>query len=103
MDDKNLDTIFALASARGSAGVSVVRISGNIALNVVQSLCRKKSLLPGKIHLANLYHPKNKQILDQAVILYFAKPGSFTGEDVIELQCHGSSAVLDVVFEALLY
>ncbi|GGA18748.1 tRNA uridine-5-carboxymethylaminomethyl(34) synthesis GTPase MnmE [Neptunicoccus cionae] len=91
------DTIYALASARGKAGVSVIRISGDAAFTVVGQLC---SSLPQSRGL-RLLKSVDGIVLDQALVLTFAEGASFTGEPVVELQCHGSPAVIEAVQEAL--
>ncbi len=92
------DTIFALASANGRAGVSVIRVSGAGAID----LCSKfLGGLPdvGQFRLRPF---KDKdQIIDYVLALRFQAPHSFTGEDVIELHCHGSPAVVKAVLAAL--
>ncbi|MBC6443626.1 MAG: tRNA uridine-5-carboxymethylaminomethyl(34) synthesis GTPase MnmE [Rhodobacteraceae bacterium] len=90
-----MDTIFALASARGKAGVSVIRVSGSDALRICERLCK----LPRKRKLLPLVW--NGKILDEALVLVFAQGKSFTGEDVVELHTHGSIAVVDAVSRAL--
>ncbi|MCW1918900.1 tRNA uridine-5-carboxymethylaminomethyl(34) synthesis GTPase MnmE [Rhodobacter sp. KR11] len=89
------DTIFALASARGKAGVAVFRVSGPIAVASVGRLCA----VPERMGLRRLVWG---EVLDEALVLRFAAGASFTGEEVVELQVHGSLAVIRVVSEALL-
>jgi len=93
------DTIFALSSASGFAGVAVVRISGPKALDVAEKLAGLKNPKPRYAHFVTLTH-KNK-IIDKALLIYFKAPSSFTGEDVVEIQCHGSRAVLKALFSIL--
>ena len=90
------DTIFALASARGKAGVSVIRLSGENAFSVAAKLC---SDVPKDRGLRLLR--AGSVVLDQALVLSFAEGASFTGEQVVEFQCHGSPAVVASVCEAL--
>ncbi len=107
------DTIFALASARGVAGVAVVRVSGNRALeslNVLSgrtdfpyrkaTLCRltNKNL---KRHVSRETSRDEDQILDHALVLPFQSPHSYTGEDVVEYHLHGGIAVVQGVLDAL--
>lgn len=92
------DTIFALASASGRAGVSVVRISGPNSSNVLNTLINKK-IEPRKAVFSALTHNKTK--IDEGLVLFFEGPRSFTGEDCVELQLHGSPAVLESVYHAL--
>lgn len=96
-------TIYALASASGKAGVSVVRISGPKSYAILELLLNKPdhAIQAREAFVAPLYHPKDKSILDKALCLYFKNPGSFTGEDVAELHLHGSPAILERVFGVL--
>lgn len=91
------DTIFALATARGKAGVSVFRISGDTAFEVARALCRD---LPPSRGL-RLLHNSQGVVLDQAFVVTFDHGASFTGESVVEFQCHGSPAVVEAVQDAL--
>jgi tRNA modification GTPase len=96
----NNQTIYALSSGQGRAGVSVVRISGPAAFGVASSL-GAKALVPRRAHLVKLAHPVTQNILDHALVMSFPKPASFTGEDVIELHLHGGRAVVAAVLNAL--
>jgi tRNA modification GTPase len=88
-------TIFALASAQGRAGVSIIRLSGDKALWAIQQFTAK-TLTP---RLAT-YTPLTWQgeVIDEAVIVWFKAPHSFTGEDCVELHVHGSKAILDRLY-----
>jgi tRNA modification GTPase len=103
------DTIYALASG-GIAGqataVAVIRISGSLCTSILSALSapsRNAASLPQPrvATLRKLYHPVTREPLDQALVVYFAAPQSFTGEDCLELQCHGSRAVVSAVLDAL--
>jgi tRNA modification GTPase len=94
-----LDTIFALASAPGKAGISIVRLSGPLAINVAEKLTKSK-LKEKQPNLRVIYDSDN-QFIDQALILIFSKPCSFTGENVVEFHLHGSSAVVSSVIKLL--
>ncbi|KAL4161852.1 hypothetical protein PRNP1_002403 [Phytophthora ramorum] len=97
-----LDTIYALSSAPGKAGVAVIRISGDQADSCLQQLSSSTALPEPRIAaLKKLYHPKTKEHLDDALVLRFPHPKSFTGEDIVELHTHGSIAVVSGVLEAL--
>ncbi|MEM9523377.1 MAG: tRNA uridine-5-carboxymethylaminomethyl(34) synthesis GTPase MnmE [Pseudomonadota bacterium] len=89
-----MDTIFALASARGKAGISVVRISGPVAWNAVESF-QVKLPRPRVSGLRRLIGQGG--LIDQALVLCFSDGESFTGERSAELHLHGSPAVLDAV------
>lgn len=93
-----MDTIFALASAQGKAGVAVIRISGPDAFVVGTKMC--SSLPAGGKGLRTL-KTQAGEVLDQALVLTFSNPGSFTGEDVVELQAHGSVAVISALLAEL--
>ncbi|MBV1900977.1 MAG: tRNA uridine-5-carboxymethylaminomethyl(34) synthesis GTPase MnmE [Kordiimonadaceae bacterium] len=95
------DTIFALASGAGMAGVAVVRISGAAAFEALASLSGKENPEPRMATLRELKHPKSKIRLDKALVLTFPCPASFTGEDVVELHLHGGRSVVAGVLEAL--
>ncbi|HVA12494.1 MAG TPA: tRNA uridine-5-carboxymethylaminomethyl(34) synthesis GTPase MnmE [Stellaceae bacterium] len=94
------DTIFALATAPGRAGVAVVRISGSGAAAALRDLAGALPPPRRALH-ARIRDPRSGETLDDGIVLYFAAPASFTGEDVAELQLHGSRAVLAGVFAAL--
>lgn len=94
-----MDTIFALASAQGKAGVAVVRISGPRAHDAVASLTDSDLETRG-MRLCSLRDAHGRH-LDDALVLSFLSPASFTGEDVVELQLHGSIAVVSAVLGAL--
>ncbi len=94
------DTIFALASAPGRAGIAVVRISGTRTLTALKALgCTVPSARMAT--RAKFKHPKTGEILDNGLLLAFAAPHSFTGENVAELHLHGGRAVIDSVLDAL--
>ncbi len=95
------DTIYALASGRGMAGVAVIRISGPRASDAISTLARKSLPPPRRATLFRLYNPGNGDVIDRALTLWFPGPASFTGEDMAELQTHGGVAVLATVLEAL--
>jgi len=94
------ETIYALASGQGPAGIAVIRLSGPDALLILEKLCHP--VKPDrKACLARLRHPDNGSTLDQALVLGFQGPHSFTGEDVGEIHVHGGTAVIESVFVAL--
>ena len=94
-----MDTIFALASAPGKAGISIVRLSGPLAIIVAEKLTKSK-LKEKQPNLRVIYDSDN-HFIDQALILIFSKPYSFTGENVVEFHLHGSSAVVSSVIKLL--
>ena len=96
----NNDTIFALSSASGQAGVAVIRVSGDKVLTVYNKLTDKKN--PKEKYLqCNYILDEDKTPIDQAMTVYFKSPKSFTGEDVLEIHCHGSRAVIGKILSIL--
>ena len=93
-----MDTIFALASAAGKAGVSIVRVSGKDALEACAELGAR--LAPHDRKLVNLV-AQDGMLIDQAFAISFAEGRSFTGEQVVELQTHGSPAIVSAVLQRL--
>lgn len=114
------DTVFALSSGSGVTAVAVIRISGRNAFDALQQLLSPYSLeagakppklpKPRMASLRTLYDPlsssdplinRMRDPLDSALVLTFPGPKSFTGEDIVELHCHGSRAVTSGVLKAL--
>lgn len=93
-----MDTIFALASARGKAGVAVIRLSGPQAWPATEALCGSLPA-PRVASLRRLVW--QGEPLDEALVLTFAKGASFTGEDTAELHLHGATATVAAVMRAL--
>ncbi|WP_282022147.1 tRNA uridine-5-carboxymethylaminomethyl(34) synthesis GTPase MnmE [Ruegeria faecimaris] len=94
-----MDTIFALASAQGKAGVAVIRLSGPLAHPAAAAL--SGAALPSRGMRVRSLYGKDGSRLDDGVVLTFQAPASFTGEDVAELQIHGSTAAVNAVMRCL--
>lgn len=94
-----MDTIFALATARGRAGIGVIRVSGPAAFEVAEKLCG--DLPDAGSHRVRRLRDENGGLIDEALVLVFEAPHSFTGEDVVELHVHGSVAVIAAVEKRL--
>ncbi len=94
------ETIYALSSGVVPSGVAVIRVSGPEVAKIVSALCGRVPE-PRKTMLAKLRDPETKDVLDEALVLYFAGPASFTGEDVVEIQCHGGRAVVAAMLRVL--
>lgn len=92
-------TIFALATAAGKAGIAIIRVSGPRAFDIAQTLTGKP-VKPRVPSLRNLVS-KVGLVLDEVLVLPFKAGSSFTGEDVVEFQCHGSPAVVNAVLNEL--
>ncbi len=96
-------TIAAIATASGVGSIAIVRVSG------VDALAIAKKLLPGSIELKNRYakltsiYNRDSNLIDQAIVIYFKSPNSFTGEDIVEFQCHGGIVIAQEILDTLIY
>ena len=95
------DTIVALATPPGVGAIGVLRLSGSRAIGIVNKLFPKKDLSAQKSHTLHVGYLKDgDQTLDEVVVSLFKGPRSYTGEDVVEISCHGSPYVQQQVIEA---
>lgn len=94
------DTIYALSSGLPPSGVALIRISGPRCRFVIETIC-KSDLVPRQATYVSFYDPADGSIMDEGLALWFPSPASFTGEDVLELHCHGGRAVIDIILQAL--
>jgi tRNA modification GTPase len=90
------ETVFALASAPGRAGVALIRVSGPAAGFCVKALTRKQIPPPRRAALRAIKDRKDR-LIDRGLVLWFAAPASLTGEDVAEFHLHGGRAIIDAV------
>jgi len=96
------DTIVALASASGRAGIAVLRLSGAGSADALLALTKAAPLpAPRVASLRDLRDPRTGELIDHALVLFFPAPHSFTGEDVVELHVHGGRAILAALLAAL--
>jgi len=95
------DTIFAVASGGGPAGVTIIRISGTQSDSVLRAMLSGALPAPRLASLRILRNRDTGAAIDQALVLRFKTPASFTGEDMVELHVHGSPAVVEAVSGAL--
>ncbi|MEQ8262509.1 tRNA uridine-5-carboxymethylaminomethyl(34) synthesis GTPase MnmE [Pseudohaliea sp.] len=93
------DTIAAIATATGRGGIGILRLSGPAALAIARQLTGRDRFRPRYAHRADFLDAGGAR-LDDGLALYFPGPHSFTGEDVIEFNCHGSPVVLDLLLQA---
>ncbi|MBS4234870.1 tRNA uridine-5-carboxymethylaminomethyl(34) synthesis GTPase MnmE [Campylobacter vulpis] len=94
------DTIAALATAYGTGSISIIRVSGSRALELGLKLSKKSELSPRYAYFVKLFNDENA-LIDEAIMLYFKAPFSFTGEDVVEFQIHGGFSVSEILLEEL--
>jgi tRNA modification GTPase len=102
---KTTGTIVALSTPPGRSGIGVIRISGDEALPLTRSLLRDENYdpEPHRANLKTLRDPQGGEVIDRALVTYFKAPHSYTGEDVVELSCHGSPPLLLHIIDALLF
>jgi len=93
------DTIVAIATANGIGSISIVRLSGTNALQIAQKISRGTTLQPRMATLSKIYDLKD-ELIDEALLIYFKNPHSFTGEDIVEFQCHGGVAITNLVLSS---
>jgi len=97
------DTIVALATPPGVGAIGVIRLSGAKAIEIVDALFPSKNLTAQSSHTLHVgYLKQNGQVLDEVVISLFKGPRSYTGEDVVEISCHGSPYIHQQVIDACL-
>ncbi len=99
-----MDTIVALSTPPGRSGIGVIRLSGGSALEIARRLTRDDDFSPTPNHalLKNIYDLKSDEVLDQSLVTFFKSPYSFTGEDTVELSCHGSPVLLRHLLDLIL-
>lgn len=101
------DTIVALATASGAGAVAIIRVSGVDAITISDSCFRSvtanKSLLKQKTHTLHLGHiMDDKRTIDEVLVSVFKNPNSYTGEDIVEISCHGSIYIQQEIIQLLL-
>ena len=97
-------TIVALSTSPGRSGIGVIRISGEKAIEITRSLIRDPDFSPepNRVTLKSIFDPDTLEIIDRAVVTFFKSPHSYTGDDVVELSCHGSPPLLLRILDSLL-
>ena len=93
------DTIYALSTSTGKSAIDVIRISGNNSLKILKKIILIKKIIPNKTNLIILKY--KKEVIDRVILTYFKAPKSFTGQDVFEINCHGSPAVVKKISNIL--
>ena len=112
MDRAESDTIAAIATARGMAGIAVIRISGDRAFEICEKVFSPKNkkkfadiqanqAVFGEI-CSDETDKKNKKIIDEGIAVKFISPHSYTGEDTVELSCHGSIYIANAVLKSII-
>ena len=93
------ELICAVATPPGRGALAIVRLSGQGSVEVANTLTRKK--LPVRMAQHTKFFDSNNKIIDQGIAIYFQAPASFTGEDVVELHCHGNPIIADLLLQAV--
>ena len=94
-------TIVAIATANGIGSISIVRLSGANAYDIALKITQKSGFSPRLATLSSLYDI-NSELIDESLIIYFKAPFSFTGEDVVEFQCHGGISIANMIINETL-
>ncbi len=92
------DPIVALATPQGISGVSIIRVSGKGCVQIIEQLTQSPIPQPRQASLHSIYNHE-KKIIDEAIVIYFKAPNSFTGEDVVEIQGHGGLLIPRLIIE----
>ncbi|KAA3639689.1 MAG: tRNA uridine-5-carboxymethylaminomethyl(34) synthesis GTPase MnmE [Proteobacteria bacterium] len=95
------DTIAAIATAPGTGGVGVIRISGTEAFSIAHQLSNNNHFKPRFAHFRRFYNAE-KQLIDTGLLIHFPGPASFTGEDVVEVQAHGGHVVMHMLLTEII-
>ena len=95
----NIDTIVSIATPMGTGALSIIRCSGNNILDITEEFFKKK-LTPRYAHY--LKFQKNNIIVDDVVAIYYVAPKSYTGEDMLEIMCHGGSVMYQLIINEIL-
>jgi len=95
------DTITAIATANGIGSIAIIRISGDKALQIAKTLSKQETFKTRYAKLTNIYNADD-ELIDEAIVIYFEAPYSFTAEHVVEIQCHGGFIVAQSILKATL-
>jgi tRNA modification GTPase len=94
-------TIYALSTGPGISGVAIIRISGEQSSKIIETLTGKKLPRPRVATLRKINKINTSELIDEGIILWFPGPESYTGEDMAEIQVHGSKAVIDALHSSI--
>ena len=94
-------TIFALSSGPGVSGVAIIRVSGSETKNVIRALTKKDLPAARVATLRKINKINTSELIDEGIILWFPGPESYTGEDMAEIQVHGSKAVIEAIHSSI--
>ncbi|MDZ7796430.1 MAG: tRNA uridine-5-carboxymethylaminomethyl(34) synthesis GTPase MnmE [Candidatus Marinimicrobia bacterium] len=95
------DTIAAISTPPGVGGIAVIRLSGNDALSVALKALNIRKLKPRFAQFARISDPETSLVIDDVIVTYFKAPASYTGEDTVEISCHGGDAASPAILSLL--
>ena len=95
-------TIAAIATASGVGSIAIIRVSGKDSLSIASKLIDGKELKAREATLTSIYN-REHTLIDHAIVIYFKAPHSFTGEDIVEFQCHGGMVIAQEILDTLTY
>ena len=98
------DTIAGISTTLGVGAISIIRVSGDNAIKVVNSVFKGKNLENVESHTINYGHIIDKEeIIDEVLVSIMKAPRTFTREDVVEINCHGGIATTNKILEVIYY
>ena len=97
MDYNNQDVIIARATPIGSSAIAIIRLSGTNLIPLIKSSVNIKTISPNKAYVVNIKRYNDKQIIDKCVLIYYKSPKSYTGEDIVEISCHGGEGIVSTI------
>jgi tRNA modification GTPase len=100
------DTIAAISTPPGRGGIGIVRLSGPVSLQIATTIFHTESTndrgTPNRAQFGRIVDPASDEVVDQAILTFFKAPHSYTGEDIVEISCHGSPIILARVLQLTL-
>ena len=97
------DIIIAQATPEGRSALTLIRVSGQNLTDLIFKITKRKKLTPRYSTLVNIYCPQTNQTLDSCIAVYFKGPHSFTGEDMLEISCHGSPSISRKILQSFIH
>ncbi len=94
------NSIAAIATAHGVSSISIIRVSGEASFEIAKKLSHLVNIKTRYAHLTSLYTAKD-ELIDKAIMIYFSAPNSFTGEEIVEFQCHGGMIVAQEILDTI--
>ena len=94
------DTIAAVATASGVGSIAIIRVSGANSLQIAKKMTKELNFEPRVAKLSSLYNWQD-DLIDKSIVIYFKAPYSFTGEDIVEFQCHGGSIIAQEILDSV--